>query len=122
LKKIRRDGKIVMMLPAEILFFIGLAMLGIIYYISFYSVAKKTLQEWRADRGMLFSLLSQNVLLLLAVGVTASVHRGFELETILLAAQTAFFVLTALLAHRADRLWPVPLSILLVFLHCLTFI
>jgi hypothetical protein len=106
----------------EILFAVGIVLLGIIYYVSMYGAKKKSLKDWKTDRGMLFSLLAQNMLLLVAIFVSMLYRRAFFLDAVLLAVQVVLFILTTLQAYRSGRMWSLPIAILIVLLHFIVFI
>jgi len=106
----------------EVLFAVGIVLLGIIYYVSMYGAKKKSLKDWKTDRGMLFSLLAQNILLLVAIFVSLLYRRAFFFDAILLAVQVVLFVLTAIQSHRSGRMWSLPIAILIVLLHFIVFV
>jgi hypothetical protein len=106
----------------EILAGIGIALLLITAYIEMYGVKKKSLKDWKTDRGMLLSLLAQNILLLVAIFVSMLYRRAFFFDAVLLAVQVVLFILTAMQSHRSGRMWSLPIAILIVLLHFIVFI
>jgi len=100
----------------------ALVLLGIIYYVSMYMAKKKTLKDWETDRGMLLSLLAQNILLLIAIFVSILYKRWFYADTFLLALQIILFILTVGKLNKTGRLWPLPLACLITTLHIITYL
>jgi hypothetical protein len=127
----RRDEGVI----PEIVFVIGVALLGLSYYLAMYGRGKKRLKDWETDRGMLLSLLAQNIVLLVGVFLR-TLHRsalfpgweiggvfiaGWWIDTILLAAQLILFLVTIVKAFGSGRGWTIPVATLITALHAVAY-
>jgi uncharacterized BrkB/YihY/UPF0761 family membrane protein len=106
----------------ETLLIISLAVLGAAYYMSMYAIKKKNPKDWEIDRDIFFSLLGQDILLLLAVFIPILCGKILYLDGIILATQLGLFLTTEAQSDVYKRLWPLPLAILIVVLHFAAFI
>ena len=76
--------------------------------------------EWEGGGGELLSLLIQNVLLIISIFVKHLYH-SFLIDTALMFVQAAFFVITMILAYRADRFWVGAVAFIILFLHIVVY-
>jgi uncharacterized membrane protein len=131
ISRTRRDGDVI----PEVVFVSGVALLGISYYFAMYGRGKKRLKDWETDRGMLLSILAQNIVLLVGVFLRA-LHRsvlfpgweigdvfiaGWWIDTILLAAQLILFLITMVKAFGGGRGWAIPVATLIAALHAVAY-
>ena len=127
----RRDEGVI----PEIVFAIGVALLCLSYYLAMYGRGRKRLKDWETDRGMLFSVLAQNIVLLVGAFLR-TLHRsalfpgwemggvfiaGWWIDTILLATQLVLFLITVVKAFGSGRGWAIPVATIIAALHAVAY-